>query len=126
MYPHPSPNNQSNPAPYSAKSTFIGLGSTYDSFSNRHPAVETVSYVVGCETVEETAKKFLEMKLIASLRGSERERKSQADLKLAIEYFYMGTVSNVCKGFEEWKILHPEINIPPVQMVFPTSGESSG
>lgn len=93
--------------------------SIYESFLNNHPAIETLRFVVGCETVRQTAALFPEMSLVEALRGSGRT--DQAGLKYLKENFIEPTVEHIRDGFAEWKSRYPDVKIPRIQIVFPTS-----
>lgn len=110
-------------SPYAALQKARSGKFIYEQFLTRHPAVESVSYVFGCETVRETAENFPEMRLVKSMEESEGNE--QGGHRVLMEFSYTRTISDIRYGFEDWKEIHPEVNIPQVEMVFATSKENS-
>ncbi|KAI9647833.1 hypothetical protein NHQ30_004221 [Ciborinia camelliae] len=101
-------------------STRSGM-SVYEQFVKIFTALESISFVVGCETIKETAEMFPEMRLAKSLRGS--GRKNQATWKLIMEDYYADTVNLIRDGFEREKERQPNVKFPRIELVIPTSRE---
>ncbi|ESZ96482.1 hypothetical protein SBOR_3104 [Sclerotinia borealis F-4128] len=97
--------------------------SIWEQFLKMYPALETLSFVVGCEIVEQTLEMFPKMRLVKSLKGS--GRKNQAGLKLLMENNFAPRIAEIRSSFEEWKRRHPEANIPKIEMVFPADDTAS-
>ncbi|TGO54174.1 hypothetical protein BCON_0111g00170 [Botryotinia convoluta] len=82
--------------------------SPYEEFFTTYPMLESFSFVIGSNTVQNTAREFPRMRFV----------KTDPSREAIVEEYYQEKIEEICNGFEKWKETHPEVNIPQIEIVY--------
>ncbi|KAF7954160.1 hypothetical protein EAE96_005291 [Botrytis aclada] len=126
--PHISPTSHNPKYRPLALSPEFGFGLwkyIYEHFLYINPVVETVTYVVGRETINKTAYKYPKMKLVTTIEEFYNRRLYRWKYWSTIgKKYHEQTINDIRIGFAKWKEMHPEVRIPRIEMAFPAKRTS--
>ncbi|KAF7929555.1 hypothetical protein EAE99_004459 [Botrytis elliptica] len=98
----------------------------YEHFLYNNPVVETVTYLVGRQTIRKTARLYPGMRLVTTLKEFGEHRSGEWKYwNMVAKSNHEHTINDIRSGFEEWKEMHPEVKIPRIELAFPRKKQMS-
>ena len=80
----------------------------YEEHSTTFPILGPYRLVIGSDTVQNTGKSFPGVRLV--------KRNLSRDVKVE-GFYHKKKIEEIHDSFEKWKNMHPEVNIPLIEMV---------